>query len=111
MTVTIRHTQDGGTTLHGVDQIPDDVLLPFVLGSSLRWRYSRHQACYYSPRSRDRVPSLGAIECFLSGLRSAGVDVAADVDVTDPRPGGPVRTPPSWLADYAPGLRIDNPER
>ncbi|MDN5802989.1 MAG: DUF3560 domain-containing protein, partial [Microlunatus sp.] len=76
MGLTITHTAAAGTILTGTCRGDGaaEVVKP------LRWRWSRHLAAWYVPRSRDTAPQRALIESTAAALRATGHDVQVTFD-------------------------------
>lgn len=83
--LTITHTPEGGTLLHGTRK--GDGAWEALKGAGWRtrgWRYFRSMGQFGVHCSRDRAPNLGLIDATAEVLRAAGFTVTVEVE-TGPR--------------------------
>ena len=78
--ITITHTREAGTLAHGTER--GDGSAEVLKRSGFRW--SRNLCAWYVPQSRDRASKPWQIDGAAAALRSAGFEVATEVDDSSP---------------------------
>ena len=70
----IRYTPSEGVTLHGTTRAD----APRIKAARDNWRWWREGSCWYIPRTRDRVISMGHVELYAKPLREQGLTVTVE---------------------------------
>jgi len=68
------YTPSEGVTLHGTSRAD----APRIKAARDNWRWWREGSCWYIPRTRDKVLSLGIVELYAKNLREQGLVVTVE---------------------------------